>query len=303
MLNSYDLTDNHTVIVEFTEKHMDSTVNRLYDKSKYTYVKDNGALKLKTYSKYVPTLALNAKGVKPDVINTIFATIDLETYFKINGNGSKVATPYAIGIYASDDVEKTFYLDDYASGADQTHDMMLACLEYLYDNKIKLLYAHNGSKFDNLIIGQLISELSNKRVNVSLLATREGNRLTQLEITYKGLKIVVKDSLLLLPQSLKALCKSYNIEDKGIFPHDFINETTIVYKGPKPDIRFYNNISKDAYDAIPEMISIKDESLKYLKWDCKSLHIILTKFREEIMKSYKVDPLKRQTISGVAYKI
>ncbi|MBS1738813.1 MAG: hypothetical protein JSS98_19775 [Bacteroidetes bacterium] len=132
---------------------------------------------------------------------------------------------------------------------------------------------------------------------------REGNTLPVIHIKYESHKFTIKDSYKLLPQKLATLCKSYGIADKGIFLHSFMNADRLGYVGPKPAREYYENMSDSQYDDIPQRITIKDMVIEYMMWDCKSLHIILTTFREKIHMSYHIDPLSNHSIAGVAYKI
>lgn len=124
-----------------------------------------------------------------------------------------------------------------------------------------------------------------------------------IHIKYESHKFTIKDSYKLLPQKLATLCKSYGIADKGIFLHSFMNADRLGYVGPKPAREYYENMSDSQYDDIPQRITIKDMVIEYMMWDCKSLHIILTTFREKIHMSYHIDPLSNHSIAGVAYKI
>lgn len=50
-------------------------------------------------------------------------------------------------------------------------------------------------------------------------------------------KIIFRDSLRLLPASLRSLGKSFNVDvSKGIFPYNFVSKETINYVGPHPTL-------------------------------------------------------------------
>ena len=123
---------------------------------------------------------------------------------------------------------------------------------------------------------------------------------------YKGKTIIFKDSMLLIPQSLRQLCDSFKVDNKkGIFP---ILLNDINYKGPLPDYELFKSISKNEYlmlkdQFVKKMWSFKDEAIKYCKLDCISLYQVLTKFNELIYNEFKVDPSKALTLPSLAMRI
>lgn len=173
---------------------------------------------------------LNASKKTVAKLTAKFATIDFETYT----DDDYVHKPYADGVYLNEQVSKEFYITDYNSGSNQAILMMKDCLQFILDYKIKILYAHNAAGYDNILMGQLVIDMSNAGIRVSMDAVREGNTLPVMHITYESHTFTIKDSLKLLPQPLSSLCKSYGIADKGIFPHSFMNVDRLGYVGPKP---------------------------------------------------------------------
>ena len=63
------------------------------------------------------------------------------------------------------------------------------------------------------------------------------------------IKFSFKDSLFLLPSSLKKLSKTFNAKYiKDMFPHDFVNKDNLNYVGIVPDIKFFKNITESQYN-------------------------------------------------------
>jgi len=123
---------------------------------------------------------------------------------------------------------------------------------------------------------------------------------------HKGKTIIFKDSMLLLPLSLRQLCESFKVENKkGVFPY-LLND--INYKGPYPSFELFNSISKNEYlmlqdQFVNKMWSFRDEAIKYCKLDCLSLYQVLTKFSELIYKEFKVDKINALTLPALAMRI
>lgn len=218
--------------------------------------------------------------------NKNYATLDIETYRDV------IVEPYAVGIY-NPKMNKTFYITDYKTKG----EMFIAVIKYLIKKKIKLVYAHNASNFDNIILMESL-----RTEGITIEGGREGNQIVKLAIIYKRHKIIIKDSYKILPSSLKELSIAYG-ESKGIFPHSFIKKDLVNYEGPKPGIEYYEGITQTKYEQIAEKIKIKEEAEKYVMQDCKILYNIIEQYRTTIYEKFKIDIIRRDTIAGVAYKI
>jgi hypothetical protein len=166
-----------------------------------------------------------------------FITIDIETYI-VNG----LLTPYLICFYDGKNFF-SFYLSDYNS----VEQMMLDCLKSILKRKYKgyNVYAHNLAKFDIIFLFKYLLKLG------TIHPVIHNGKIIFLKINYGEngkYKIIFKDSLLLLLTSLKSLCKSFKIEDsKSIFPHLFVNNNNLEYKGDVPNFNNFINISKKEY--------------------------------------------------------
>jgi uncharacterized protein YprB with RNaseH-like and TPR domain len=236
---------------------------------------------------------------KEAVRNTKILTFDIETFSDDKGR----QYPYACGFY---DGKKcyTYYLTDFNS----SEEMLLKCILDMLKPKYKdyTVYVHNLANFDIYFIHNLLHNhttvtnlISVDRAIISL--TIKGDLVKG---RYKS-KLVFKDSLKLLPSSLRKLADSFDVEiHKGIFPYSFVNSSNLDYKGEVPDFKFYNEDSetKSLYELIDKTKewSLKDEVIEYLKKDLISLHQIMEKMSIDVFNSYNINITKYSTISALA---
>jgi len=131
-----------------------------------------------------------------------------------------------------------------------------------------------------------------------------GDSIYAVSLQYKKTTVQFRDSYLLLKASLADLTRDFETSVvKGVFPHDFMNCERLEYTGPKPGIEFYKDITAEDYDAIPPVINLRDECLKYLEGDCVSLHQAIVKFQIlAIEHTGGLDPLHSYTIASYANK-
>jgi len=122
-----------------------------------------------------------------------------------------------------------------------------------------------------------------------------------------GISITFMDSYLILPSSLKNLCKSFDVKDpKGIFPYNLydINYSSKLV----PDFKYFSNITIDQYNAYKDSFkdkiwNFKQEAIKYCELDCISLHQILTKFNSLIFNKFKLNIVNFPTLPSLAFAI
>lgn len=79
--------------------------------------------------------------------------------------------------------------------------------------------------------------MENKFIEVSL----------KVRLNNKTLTLKFRDSLLLLPESLSNLGKTFKVESKGIFPVFFPNNNPLDYQGDVPGIEHFSKISLEDY--------------------------------------------------------
>lgn len=92
---------------------------------------------------------------------------------------------------------------------------------------------------------------------------------------------------------------------KGIFPHKFVNEKTLNYIGPKPDIKYYLDSSKindqklAVYDNIPNEFNLKEQCLDYLNKDVLGLLEVMIKLNEYYYSKFNINITKYPTIASL----
>lgn len=183
--------------------------------------------------------------------------------------------------------------------------MTRALLEYLADIKVTMFFAHNASLFDSILLLRLISSLRLAQPDLRLTATARnvGGQIRGLDISYSDNVFHIKDSYLILKSSLRDLCVAYGVEEKGVFPHRYMSEETLGHKGAKPDIKFYNDLTVEAYEKVDKIVDMKELVTKYLSTDCVSLYHVISKFRSSVLEKFKVDCINRESAAGLAYVV
>ena len=167
------------------------------------------------------------------------------------------------------------------------------------------MYAHNLSGFDGIFLMKHL--LSYGKVEPLLHNGKIISITVKLNIVgYMNKTIVFKDSYLLLPLGLRMLCKAFNISvSKGYFPFKLTN---ILYKGLFPKFEYWTGITLSEYNNLltkytGQVWSFKDESIKYCKLDCISLHEVLIKFTELIYSEFNINSHKSLTLPSLAMRI
>jgi hypothetical protein len=223
--------------------------------------------------------------------------MDIET---INKNGKLV--PYLICTYNGKDYI-TSYGQDQKELFNTFFNQLLSNIKSGVTTKI---YAHNLGGFDGIFLlkhllpfGKVSPLIFNGKL-ISIKVKVTGNKKSDNKT------IVFKDSYLLLPLSLRKLCKAFDVETpKGHFPFKLTN---IYYTGIIPKFTEWIGISLSEYDSVMlsykgKMWNFQHEAIKYCKLDCLTLHQILTKFNELIFKEFKVNIHTVLTLPALAMRI
>ena len=166
------------------------------------------------------------------------------------------------------------------------------------------VYCHNGSGFDYIFLMTYITGLGkvepiikdSKFINLKLKWVKDK---TEYSINFR-------DSLLMLPASLRKLAKSFNIENKGYFPFRFVNNFTVDldYIGNTPDFSYFTDLNQDEYEKIvSDSWNLKQEAIKYCELDCIVLYKLLIKFNELIFNKFSVNIHRFPTLSSLAMGI
>ena len=194
-------------------------------------------------------------------------------------------------------------LNQFIEYSKQDSISLLKALTDLLDfNPNAKVYIHNFSNFDYMFIIKVLFE--NFKVKPFFRNNKVINLVYQFKDNDKS-KIYLFDSYLILPSSLRTLASKYKINDqKGYFPYTFVNESTLDYIGITPDIRLFNGISNEEYEGIISYTwNLRNELIRYLELDLKSLYQIISRFSQDIFNIEKIDITKLPTISSIAFKI
>lgn len=263
------------------------------------HIKDN--LVYFIYKNIKPTKFMSSiKPSKKIALNHL--VLDVETYKDSSG----VMHMYAIS-FGSNNKYSSFYLTDYPN----VDAMVIAMLDLLLTRKYnnKILYIHNGSKFDLIFLLKHIANYPNVKVNPVI---KEGSFIN-LEIQYgrnQVYRINIRDSFLLLPASLKQLALQFNKTNvKDIFPYTFVNADNLDYVGPVPNYNFFdpNKVTLEEYNEYCKrfsnsMWSLKGETIRYCEQDCKALFEVISNFGKKMFEDFKLNINKTPTLPSLALR-
>lgn len=225
--------------------------------------------------------------------------MDIET-IKINNN----LIPYLISGYNGTNYI-TSYANDSLDEVELFNNFINQLLTFIENNNTLIVYAHNFSKFDGVFLlkhlvgfGKLDPLLFNgKLITIKVKLNIKG---------FENKTIIFKDSFLLLPHSLRDLCKAFKInEPKGVFPFK-LND--INYNGVFPSFKYFKDLSLQEYLLLlnknqNKMWIFRDESIKYCKLDCQCLYEILTKFNSLIFNEFNINIHKLLTLPALTMRI
>ena len=178
------------------------------------------------------------------------------------------------------------------------------------------IYIHNFSYFDAIFMIDVLSTLGEVK------PLMRDNNMLKLTFKYytgedkkRACTLHFYDSMLILPNSLDSLSKSFKVDTrKAHFPLKFLNNSnfSINYVGPVPGYDyFYKAHTKDFTiedynkycNSYPKKWNLKKELIKYCNIDTIALYQVVLKFRLETYKSFEVDITKCPTTSSLAFAI
>ena len=243
-----------------------------------------------------------------------FITMDIETILINN-----VHIPYLLCWF--DGTSKRFhnyFLGDYLKNGENLllldnnyinnyiNLMVKDAMEDLNKKKYKnyKIYLHNFAKFDGIFLIKHLAEIGYCKPVI-----HKGKLISvKFSLFNSKYSLTFYDSYLLLPSSLKKLCKSFNpagVEGKGIFPFNLNN---INYLSFVPEYKYFSQVSLDEYNIYKSQFgsklwSFKDESIKYCNLDCISLYKILVKFNELIFDKFSLNITNSPTLPSLAFSI
>lgn len=242
-------------------------------------------------------------------INRKIGSLDLETYSSFDDGFGKLEV-YAGGCSLSDGYKRFYYIDgnkDLYSGDDIIIRMFEDLFNYIAEDKKSrngyTLYAHNLGRFDSVFLLKSLTQIGS-----DIKCKWKDNAILQIKIrdTERKLNVKLLDSIKIVPQSLEKVLKSFGCDiNKGIFPHKFVNEKTLNYIGPKPDIKYYLDSSKihyqklAVYDNIPNEFNLKEQCLDYLNKDVLGLLEVMIKLNEYYYSKFNINITKYPTIASL----
>ena len=123
--------------------------------------------------------------------------------------------------------------------------MVREALESIMTRKYRgySVYVHNLD-FDGAFLFKNLVNLTNKVKPII-----SNGKIISLTIKYGKYSLVFKDSCKILKSSLRKLASSFKVEDKGIFPYEFVNQSNIDfdYVGAVPEFKYFKGITLDDY--------------------------------------------------------
>lgn len=268
----------------------------------YIYSRENenedyklNLLKIEKPVKYI------TPNIKKDKKQDKIITLDIETYNDLAG-GIANAIPYLISWFDGTK-HNSYYLTDFNNHT----EMILKALSDLKRKKYHnyKIYVHNLAGFDGFFI---IKELANIGILTPII---HNGKIISLKLTFmnqnesKSYSLLFLDSLQLLLTSLKKLCKAFKLtEDKGLFPHNFVNYNNLNYIGAIPSYDNFINLKYEEYQEYCKSFnndwSLRDEAIKYCQQDCLTLYQIMNKFNDLMFNNLKIDMTKYPTLSSLA---
>ena len=285
-------------VVEFTDELLNtgnlSEFKRTFKNQVY-YFKD-GEVEYKEFTFKKPFIPKIGRKVNHNLLKDFkVITMDLETYT----HDGKVY-PYASSIYDGQ-TYKFFYKSDFKNSEDLLRESIIYLMQKKYDGYT--VYLHNFSKFDGVFLLKVLTDLSLK-INIIM---REG-LILNITFYYGKNKLFIKDSLLMLPLSLKKLSKQFKVPDKSLFPLKFVNPLNLDYDGPVPSIDNFYSITENQYKNYKEDFKNRSWNLRretefYCSQDCLVLYSVLFKFTEEILNEFYILVTKYSTLSSLAFAI
>jgi hypothetical protein len=288
---------NNSFLYTFTDYIEDLnnlyTFKRVIDNTEYHYL--NGELVYKSKKKHLNYMVK----LQPDrKASRNIITMDLETR-TING----VMEPICLSVYNGEN-KNTYFLSDYLNSDEMIKAGIKSVMIRKYDKY--RIYFHNFSYFDGIFILKLLPLLG--KVPNPIV---RNSRIIKLTLEHdKGYRLYFHDSYLLLPSSLDKLGKSFNVENKGIFPLLFVNNKAISlnYKGEVPEYKYFININYSDYlnyklKFMNKEWNLKEELIKYCEQDVVTLHQVISKFSKETFDLFNIDVVKYPTLSSLAFAI
>ena len=270
-------------IMNWSDTKTDFGFIRNIDSVKY-FFNQNGTL-FKTESSY-NFLDYPVDNIHSDLDEKI-GSIDFETFGE---EGIGIQNVYAAGWAINDfnQTKKFYYIDKDCNSLDVVKNLISDLANNKEINGFTF-YAHNLGRFDSVFLIKACILLD----DIIIKPKWKENKILSITIlnTKTKTKFKILDSIQMLNGSLDSLCKSFNIvNQKGIFPHSFVNKDNLFYNGDTPSFIYFKNMPLSLYNKInTSNWDLKSEALKYLHSDVLGLLEVMTKFNEKIFNLYSLN--------------
>lgn len=247
-----------------------NTFTRYIGSNEYYFV--NGILELRLNP--WRTSFLEQVKVKNKNIDNLFLTLDIETQVMNN-----IIKPILISIYDGIN-HNNFYLPDFINESDMMNNALSFLLNPKY-NKYKI-YVHNLSNFDGIFLMKYFVGLKNNNNDITIKPTLKDGKFINIDIKFGRNKISFRDSLLLLLNSLNKLAKAFNVDNKGSFDFNSVNNLNITQLNDN---------------------KLREELINYCNLDCKILYDILLKFNNLVYDLFNLNFNNYPTLPSLAFGI
>lgn len=205
------------VLITWTDTKTEFGFIRELDFSKYYYDNQNNLINVEiSYNQpKFPLYKLDTS------LNNKIGTLDFETFGTNLGLGYHQV--YAAG-FAIKNKTELFYIEQ-GETSENFVNRFFWSIFMNYDLNDYTIYVHNLGRFDSLFILKSLS--LNK--DVTLTPVWKDNSILQLTVSLYGTKIILLDSLQLIPESLENILESFSSSvQKGKFPYNFVNKTKLI---------------------------------------------------------------------------
>ena len=248
--------------------------------------------------------------------------MDIESVLRQLTATSNIHIPYLLCSTGTDgEVNKSYFTGDFGNNIKLM--VQAAFLDILIKKYRRYkIYIHNLGKYDGVFLLKLLNSIQGCSVKPLL----HQGKIIAINLKYNSCSIVIKDSLLLLPDKLKTLGIAFGLDNsllKGIFPY-FLND--LDYMGPVPAFKFFdgiedklkhklhwynidiNKLTMAEYNQYVMQFegriwNFKTESINYCMQDCKVLFNILTRFNGIIFDKFKLNINNFLTLSSLSLGI
>lgn len=271
----------NTNIIKFSDQVYNNEIfiRKFEDGTKF-YIRDNQIiLKIKPLkTEFIEKIAVSKS------INKKIGTLDIETVVKNN-----VQIPY---LYAFYDGLNNSVISFFSNSPEGLFNHILH-----WKFKGYTIYAHNLSSFDVVFLFKYITNLEKQGYKVKILKKDEKIISIKISNRSKNVSITLKDSLLLLPQSLDELAKQFKLSSGKTTEPVYVGEGHDEYKST--DLSHYTK----AVNKITVFSYWKELIESYCINDCIVLYQVLVKYQSLIFSSFNIDIIKYPTVPSLAFAI